>query len=283
MSKLKRVLAINDVSCVGRCSLTVALPIISGAGIECSVLPTAVLSTHTGGFSGYTVKDLDDQILPIANHWIKENISFDCMMSGYLASSGQIDKIKEVFKMFKNEKNIIIVDPTMADNGKLYPAFDDHFPKEMAKLVSISDICIPNITEACLLAGIEYKEGVNTKEYYESLLVALHLLGAKNVVLTGVSLNFGMIGVAVLENGNVSYYQEEKVPYSFHGTGDVYGACFASAIVSGFSIFDSAKIASNITKKAILETISSSTDSKFGVNFECIINDLYVRLRGESE
>ena len=146
---MKKIVTIQDISCVGKCSLTVALPIISATGVEAAIIPTAVLSTHTM-FKNFTCKDLDDQILPIANHWKSEGLSFDAFYTGYLASAAQIDKVIRLIEDLKNDKSLVIVDPAMADNGKLYPAFDENFPKEMAKLCAVADIALPNITEACL-------------------------------------------------------------------------------------------------------------------------------------
>ena len=154
---MKKIVTIQDISCVGKCSLTVALPIISATGVEAAIIPTAVLSTHTM-FKNFTCKDLDDQILPIAKHWKSEGLSFDAFYTGYLASAAQIDKVINLIEDLKNDKSLVIVDPAMADNGKLYPAFDENFPKEMAKLCAVADIALPNITEACYLTGTPYRE-----------------------------------------------------------------------------------------------------------------------------
>ena len=144
---MKRIVTIQDISCVGKCSLTVALPIISAMGVEAAILPTAVLSTHTM-FSRFTCKDLTDQIKPIAEHWAEEKMDFDAVYTGYLGSFEQIDLMKKFFEDFKNESNILFVDPAMADNGKLYPAFDEAFAKYMGTLCGKADIIVPNITEA---------------------------------------------------------------------------------------------------------------------------------------
>ena len=150
---MKRIITIQDISCLGKCSLTVALPVISAMGVECAILPTAVLSTHTM-FQNFTCKDLTDQIGPIARHWKQENIRFDAIYTGYLASAEQIDDVCRFFDQFKTEDNFIFVDPVMADNGKLYAAFDEAFPREMAKVCAKADIIVPNLTEASLLTGL---------------------------------------------------------------------------------------------------------------------------------
>lgn len=278
MDNLKRVVAINDISCVGRCSLTVALPMISAAGIECSILPTAILSTHTGGFSGFTFKNLSDEIDSIVAHWKSLNLHVDTIYTGYLGSADQIDKVKNVFKTFPNA--LRIVDPVMADNGKLYSAFDETFPKYMASLCDGADVILPNITEACLMTGIKYCEGPHSKDYINDLLNKCLDLGAKSVCLTGVILEKGKIGAATLskKGGKMSYYALDQIDGYFHGTGDVFGSSFVSAYTLGKGLDDCAKLACDITVKAIRETINRPQEYKYGVNFELTLDDLYKSL-----
>ena len=277
MDNLKRVIAINDISCVGRCSLTVALPMISAAGIECSILPTAILSTHTGGFSGYTFKNLSDEIDGIVDHWKKLNLNVDTIYSGYLGSADQVDKVKAIFEAFP--KAARIVDPVMADNGKLYSAFDEEFPHHMARLCDGADVILPNITEACLMTNTPYIEGPHSKEYIDNLLKACQALGAKNVCLTGVIFEAGKIGAATLsEDGKMSFYGLDQIDGYFHGTGDVFGSSFVSAYTLGKKMEECAKLACDITVKAIRETINRPQEYKYGVNFELTLNDLYKAL-----
>ena len=172
MKELKRVAAIHDISGVGKCSLTVALPIISAAGVECSVMPTAVLSTHTGGFEGFTFRDLTDDLRPIAEHWKKENICFDALYSGYLGSLGQIDIVRDIFEMFRTPETWIMVDPVMADNGRLYSLFTLDHVKGMAKLCGRADVIIPNRTEAAFMLEREYRDGPMREEEVNDLLYA---------------------------------------------------------------------------------------------------------------
>ena len=178
---MKRIVTVQDISCVGKCSLTVALPIISAMGVEAAIIPTAVLSTHTM-FSGFTVKDLTDQIDPITKHWQDEKIDFDAIYTGYLGSFEQIDLMKKMFGEFKTDKSITFVDPAMGDHGKLYPAFDEKFAKHMATLCAEADIIVPNITEACFMTGTEYKEDYD-EAYVKELLKKLSGLGAKLSIL----------------------------------------------------------------------------------------------------
>ena len=177
----KKVLAINDISCVGRCSLTVALPIISSAGVECSILPTAILSTHTGGFTNYTFQDFTSQMMPIANHWKSLGIKFDSLYTGFLGSKEQIDVVVKIVRNFKSDTNLLIVDPAMADNGEMYKIFDLEFAKEMKKLCYGADIIVPNITEACFLTGISYEKGPHNVEFIDKLIDKLGKLKIKSL------------------------------------------------------------------------------------------------------
>ena len=193
-----KVLAINDISCVGRCSLTVALPIISSAMIECSILPTAILSTHTGGFTGFTFADFTDEMTKIANHWKSLDIKFDSIYTGFLGSIDQVEVVKHIVEMFKTSSNKLIVDPAMADNGEMYKIFNNEFAMEMKKLCIGADVIMPNITEACFLAGVDYKKGPYTKEYIDLLVNKLGELNIKNLVLTGVSYDNESLGALAM-------------------------------------------------------------------------------------
>ena len=273
----KRVLTIQDISCFGQCSLTVALPILSAAGLETVILPSAVLSTHTAGFTGFTVRDLTDDIPGIAAHWKKENISFDAIYTGYLGSIQQINQVKDIIKTLSKPGAASIIDPAMADNGKLYGAFNNEYVEEMKKLVFDSDITLPNITEAAFLTGIEYKEKYD-KAYIDRIFDAMAKAGAKTVVLTGVSYTDKTTGVAVYENGYYSYYEHKKLPVGSHGTGDVYASAFTGAYLQGKSIFDAAAIAADYTVKCI-ENTAGDESHRYGVKFEPVLGYLIDRLK----
>ena len=265
----KRALAIHDISCVGRCSLTVALPIVSAAGIECSVIPTAVLSTHTGGFSGYTFRDLTEDMLPIAKHWKTLSLKYNAIYTGYLGSKQQIDTVAAIFDMFKEKDTLLLVDPVMADNGQFYSLFDKEFARNMATLCKRADVLIPNITEACFLLDKEYKPGIQTPEYIEDILNSLIALGTKKVVLTGVTFEENRLGAASLEaGGKIQYHFENRVHGYYHGTGDVFGSALLCALMHGFSLADAASIAVKYTCACIKRTYSEQTDVRYGVHFE---------------
>ena len=268
----KKILTIQDISCVGQCSLTVALPIISACGVETCILPSAVLSTHTAGFSGFTVRDLTDDIPDIHRHWQKEGILFDAIYTGYLGSTKQIDYVKNIFDTMGGEGSLCIVDPAMADNGKLYPAFDEAYVEAMKTLCANADILLPNITEACFLTGTEYKAEYDYP-YIQSLLKKLTDLGAKTVVLTGVGYEEGKTGVVVYENGNDTYYCHRKIAKGCHGTGDVYASAFVGALMRGRTTYDAARIAADYTVKCI-ENTQDDPSHWYGVKFETALGDL---------
>ena len=186
----QKILTIQDISCVGQCSLTVALPILSACGLETCVLPSAVLSTHTAGFTGYTFRDLTEDMPAIKDHWVKEGIRFAAIYTGYLGSTKQIDYVSDIFEATAAEGCIKVVDPAMADNGNLYPGFDMPFVEAMKALCAKADYIVPNITESCFLTGTEYKTEYD-EAYIDGMLEKLMALGCKNVILTGVSYRKG--------------------------------------------------------------------------------------------
>ncbi|MFA5449495.1 MAG: pyridoxamine kinase [Clostridia bacterium] len=270
MNAQKRVMALHDISCFGRCSLTVALPIISAVGYETAVIPTAVLSTHTGGFENYTYRDLTEDIEPIARHWQSLSLGFDAIYSGFLGSFRQIEIVKTLFEDFKTEDNIILVDPVMGDNGKLYSVFSKDFPQGMRTLCQNADIIVPNITEAVLMLDEEYREGPYTQSYIEILLKKLAAIGAKKVVLTGVYFDDIDLGAASYdaESGLVSYSFSKRIEGYYHGTGDVFGSALLGALLSDKPLETAVKIAVDFTTASIARTKAAGTDVRFGVNFE---------------
>ena len=273
----KRILTVQDISCVGQCSLTVALPILSACGIETAILPSAVLSTHTAGFTGFTVRDLTDDIPGIRDHWVKENIKFSAIYTGYLGSTKQIDYVAALFRDVAAEGCITVVDPAMADNGKLYPAFDGTYVEAMKGLCAKADYIVPNITESCYLTGMEYKTEYD-RAYIDEMLAKLAALGCKNVILTGVSYTSGKTGIVVYENGAYAYYEHDFLPNSCHGTGDIYASAFVGAHVRGKSAFDAAKIAADYTVECIKET-AKLDNHWYGAAFEPVLGKLIEMLK----
>lgn len=267
-----RILTVQDISCVGQCSLTAAIPVISACGVECCPIPSAVLSTHTAGFKGFTFRDLTEDIPLINEHWIREDLKFNAIYTGYLGSAKQIEYVESLMKSVLKEDGISVIDPAMADNGKLYVGFNMEFVSEMKKLCSKADYLIPNITEASLLTGIEYKT-VYDRNYIDSLLNALSALGCKNIILTGVSYNDATTGVVVFENGKYHYYEHEKIARGCHGTGDIYASAFVGALMRGKSAYDAATISANFTLDCIKETLDEP-EHWYGVKFEPVLGNL---------
>ena len=266
---MKKILTIQDISCVGQCSLTVALPIISAMSIEACILPSAVLSTHTGGFKNFTFRDLTEDLPAIKDHWKSENISFDGIYTGYIGSTKQIQYIKDIITTFKKENQIVLVDPAMADHGKLYYGFDDAFVAEMKKLCGLADYLVPNITEACFLTDTPYFE-TYTKSDIEKILLKLSALGPNNILLTGISFDSGLLGAAMYdkEKNEFNYYFNERVPLLFHGTGDIFASSFFGALVNGLNMIEAAKVAVDFTLEAIKNTIEDANTHWYGVHFE---------------
>lgn len=264
---MKRIVTLQDISCVGKCSLTVALPVISAMGVECGILPTAVLSTHTM-FRNFTCKDLSDQIEPIADVWEQEKITFDGIYTGYLASGSQCRQVCAFFDRFRSKDNLILVDPAMADNGKLYPAFDDSFPAEMANVCAKADIILPNITEACLLTGLPYRTQYGP-DYIHTLSEKLLELGCRTAVITGVSYEPGQLGITYLNQDQESFsYFTKWCPQSYHGTGDLYSSAVLGALMRGLSLGDSLTLAADFVVACIETTARSENARWYGVEFE---------------
>ena len=272
----KRVLTIQDISCVGQCSMTVALPILSACGQETCILPSAVLSTHTGGFTGFTVRDLTDDFPGIQKHWQTEKISFDAIYTGYLGSVKQIGYVADIFDTMLRDGGKIIVDPAMADNGKLYYGFDEKYVAAMRTLCAKADVVLPNITESSLLTGTEYREKYD-EAYVNDQVDRLFALGAQKVIMTGVSYSENRTGVYVCEKDCRRYYEHEKIAKSYHGTGDIYSSAFTGCLVGGKDLFEAAAIAADYTVKCIANTISDD-EHWYGVKFESAIPYLVERL-----
>lgn len=268
----KKILTIQDISCVGQCSLTVALPILSACGLETCILPSAVLSTHTAGFSGFVFHDLTNDIPKIHAHWQKENIKFKAIYTGYLGSVKQIEYVQNILNTMGTDDCVRIIDPAMADNGKLYSIFNDEYVVAMRGLCGSADILIPNITEACFLSDVEYRENYDER-YIKELLEKLSDLGAKTIVLTGVGYTPEKTGVVVYDKGELRYYEHDKISKGCHGTGDIYASAFTGALMNDKDIYEAAKIAADYTVKCIINT-QGDASHWYGAKFETALRDL---------
>lgn len=273
-------MAVHDLSCFGKCSLTVALPVLSAAGAEVTALPTAVLSTHTGGITGYTFRDLTEDIPAIVNHWKSLKLHFDAIYTGYLGSFEQLELVSKIIGEFRGKDTLVCIDPVMADGGKLYPAFRPDFPAGMAKLCAKADIIVPNLTEAAFLLGEPYREGPYDEEYLTHVLHGLAKLGPRRIVLTGVWTEPEHLGCAVYDasTGNTGYAMSKRIDGFYHGTGDVFASALLGALLRGLPLCDAAKIAADFTAGSIRRTHEAGTDVRFGVNFEAGLPEYLRRL-----
>ena len=263
----KTVLAIEDMTCFGKCSLTEALPVISAAGISLSVLPTALFSTHTGGYGSPETADLSGFLKPAINHWVENKITFDGVYCGYFSEISQIEIIKENIKTLCKRDGIIIVDPVMGDGGKLYNGITADFPEKMLCLCRMADVIVPNVTEACLLCGTDYKENYD-EEFICELANRLHEMTGADVVITGVETIPKKIGVAVLSNGEYSLLQKEKTEGKFHGTGDIFASLLTAELINGENLKTAAEKCAEFVSLCIKETVNENIDERQGLCFE---------------
>jgi len=270
----KRILTMQDVSCVGQCSITVALPILSACGHEACILPSALLSTHTGGFGKPAVISFQDDLDAVWRHWKRENITFDAIYTGYLGSVDSIRIAAQIIDELLAPGGKIIVDPAMADHGKLYSGFDDVYAAAMKELCLRADVMIPNITEAAMMSGMPYRDTFD-EGYVHSLL---ENLGGNDIVLTGVSFEPGKTGAAIRSNGNISYYFHDRYDKRFHGTGDIFASAFTGAWLQDKTIKESVRIAADFTLKSIYNTIRNPAHW-YGVKFETALEDLINMLK----
>jgi len=265
----KRILTVQDISCVGQCSMTVVLPVLSACGQETCILPVAVLSTHTGGFQKPVVEKLDRMLPQFWRHWQREGITFDAIYTGYLGSREAIDVTSEIMDVMLAPGGKIIVDPAMADHGKLYAGFNSDYMEAMSTLCNRADVMLPNITEAAMLTGTEYREQLD-EEYVQLLLGRL---GGKNVILTGVGFTPEETGAAIRSEDGISYVLHPRVCRNYHGTGDLFAACFTGAWVGGKSLTRAVEIASEFTRRSIENTWRAPAHW-YGVKFETALPDL---------
>ena len=265
----RRILTIQDISCIGQCSMTVALPILSACGHEVCILPSALLSTHTGGFKNPVVCKFGSDLDAIWQHWKQEGITFDAIYTGYLGSVEAINTASRIMDEMLAPSGKIIVDPAMADHGKLYRGFDSAYSNAMQQLCMRADVMIPNITEAAMMTGMPYQE-VYEADYIQNLLTKL---GGKDVVLTGVSFEHGKTGAAIRTDEKISFYFHDRYDRSFHGTGDIFASAFTGVLMQDRSITEAVRISADFTCKAIYNTIQNPAHW-YGVKFETALRDL---------
>ncbi|MBQ8428496.1 MAG: pyridoxamine kinase [Clostridia bacterium] len=271
-----RVLAINDISCIGKCSLTATLPILSACGIECTVLPTAILSTHTGGFTGYTFRDCTEDIPAILRHWKTLDVQFDYICSGYLGSIEQIEMVANIKNEFLADGGKFIVDPVMGDSGKLYAGFTDGYVEKMRSLCRIADYILPNVTEACYLAALPYPL---KKANAEKAVRTLQGLCPRPIV-TGIVDDEGVTVAFADETGDVCTYAHENVEGFFCGAGDVFASAFVGCLARGKSEGAAIRLASDFATACIRRSAKEVPDKRFGLPFEKEIFSFLQKVNG---
>jgi len=274
MDRLKRIAAIHDLSGVGKCSLTVALPVISAAGVECACVPTAILSTHTGEFTDFVFRDLSDMLLDVAKHWKSCGIEFDGIYSGYLASPAQAEIVARIIDLLSDGEPKIIIDPVMADNGVFYSHLDGGMTDAFRTLARKADLLTPNITEAALLAGLPYLPPPHGESYISDLFGGLFALGAKSVAVTGICPSDGAVANAVCRPGKTPLYEVRPLRDGlFYGTGDIFASAMAAALVRGIDEGGALKIATRLVDAAVRNTVRRGTPRRLGVDFESVLGD----------
>jgi len=265
----KRILTIQDISCVGQCSMTVALPILSACGHETCILPTALLSTHTGGFGKPQVVHFDDALDGMWRHWQENGITFDAILVGYLGSVQAVRTAGEIMEHLLAPGGIAIVDPAFADYGKRYSGLSEEYARAMEDLCRKADIIVPNVTEAAIFARMEFRDQL-TEAYLSRLLDELN---HPCVVLTGTGLTEGETGITLRQGKEQSHYFHPKINKNFHGTGDMFAACFTGALMQGKSREEAVKIAADFVCSAIEKTMENPAHW-YGVKFEAALPDL---------
>ena len=273
---MKRAVTIQDISCFGKCSLTAALPVMSSMGVETAVIPTAVLSTHTGsGFTGYTFRDLTDDITQIAAHWKKLGLRFDTIYTGYIGSVAQINVIKRFISQFRSEETLVVVDPVMGDGGRMYAGFDSRFVSAMKGLCSMADVILPNPTEAALLLGKNYSNSLSEGEIRE-MLRKLTGLGCKTAILTGASPDRERNGAAAYCSQDESFVTSygENIDGSFHSTGDIFSSVVSGGLTLGMDMQQALDLAVKFTHDCIKATLPIREEQWYAVRFEPCLGDL---------
>ncbi len=274
-----RVLAIHDICGIGKCSLTVAIPILSAAGIEACAMPTAVFSNHTA-FTSFNCHDLTDYLIPMAEGIKKQNVHFDAIYTGYLANGAQAEIVKNIISMLGDTQTRVIVDPAMADNGKLYSCLPASFPEDMKTLCCAASVITPNVTEALLLLGKSTDKMPESPEEYGALAETLGKETGADVVLTSAHIEGGQVGCAVWENekGALTFVSTPFVNHGYHGTGDVFSSVLTAALLGGKTLIEATHIAAEFVHDAIADTAKENPSLWYGVNFEKHLTALSERI-----
>lgn len=271
-----RIAAIHDLSGFGRCSLTVAIPILSAMGVQCCPLPTAFLSTHTGGFEGFTFLDMTEEIPKVAAHWKRLALQFQAIYSGFLGSEQQIAMVEAFLRDFRTADTVAVIDPVMGDHGALYQTYTPAMCAGMRRLAQLADIITPNLTEAALLLDIPYTELPQGEDGCREIVERLSSDGRRSVVLTGASTAPDLTGAMCFDakTGRVEAVQTHRVPQEFHGTGDVFASVLTGALVQGAAVPDAVRQAVDFVKACAERTARAGIPMREGVEFEPLLGML---------
>lgn len=277
---MKRMAAIHDLSGLGKCSITAALPIVSASGVECCCIPTALLSTHTGGFTGWTFKDLSEEMLPIARHWHHLDMHFDAVYSGYLASKEQGELLRECIRLLSDEDTLVIVDPAMADNGKYYVNLNETMTECFRGIIAMANVITPNITEACFLTDTEYCDGPYSADFVDMLLSKLCAMGPEKVVITGVVSENGEVGVVGFDKctGVRCAHMSPVRNGMFHGSGDVFASAFSALLTRGFDFETALQLSESFVADCVLRTERRCGAGNYGLDFEAALPDYIMNI-----
>ena len=268
-----RVAAIHDMSGFGRCSLTVAIPILSTMGLQCCPLPTAFLSTHTGGFEGFTFLDMTDEMPKVARHWKSLDLGFQAIYSGFLGSERQIGMVADFIRDFRSPETIVVIDPVMGDHGKVYQTYTPAMCAGTARLARQADVITPNLTEAALLLDMPYEALPSGEAGCREIVERLSLEGQRSVVLTGASCEPDLTGAMCFDagTGRTEAAQTRRVPQEFHGTGDVFTSVLTGALVRGASLPEAARQAVDFVRACAERTALEALPMREGVDFEPLL------------
>lgn len=270
--KIKKVAAINDLSGSSRCSLTVAMPVIGAMGIQCCVLPTAILSNHTG-YRSFYFEDFTDGMEQFAANWQKQNLRFDCIYSGFLGSDRQIEIVERFIDRFADSGTKILIDPVMGDNGKIYSTYTEKMCSEMKKLAAAADVITPNITEACVLSGTDYKSESIDESDLRKMAEKIAALGAKNVVITGI-INGSKVSNYIYRDGESTVVSSPLAKKTYSGTGDLFASVVCGMITNGSDIISAVKAASDYTAMVTQKSCELGIAWEEGVCFELFMEEL---------
>ena len=273
-----RVAAIHDMSGFGRCSLTVAIPVLSAMGVQCCPLPTAFLSTHTGGFQGYTFLDMTDEMPKVAAHWDGLGLRFDAIYSGFMGSQRQIAIVQDFIRTFRRDAAVrVVVDPVMGDHGRCYATYTPAMCAAMKDLAAEADVITPNLTEAAFLLDVPYESLGGGEGEYRACVEKLSQEGRRSVVLTGVSLEPGKTGAACFDaaTGRTEFIQTTFETKEFHGTGDVFSSVLTGALVRGRTLPDAVADAAEFVRACAAHTAPQNLPAREGVDFEPLLWRLY--------